>query len=372
MAALGGTNEDVIKSWADTIASAVVERIRVLAELGPKAASMTPEQLVKCGACDPVRLFVKQEPHSQDKILAGRFRLICSVSLIDQVVERVLFGPQNRIEIASWTSCPSKPGMGLDDIGIEKITREVRRQLGADIAQTDISGWDWSVQSWEQDAEAEMRIRLSNLDPKSLYASAIRARMIVSGLSVFVLSSGKLFSQLRRGVMKSGQYITSSSNSRIRILASKIVRSLWAIAMGDDCLEKITVHPNIAKQRYADIGHTVKEFKTFDGETFAFCSTLFRNGKGEPQNWHRSLYRLLSHSPITKEFEMQFCYEMRHSPHLLLCRQLLDRLRRKGGNYIEGDGSSHISGSGNAASVENGQGGVAETRYPPRLKEAES
>jgi len=356
VSALGGSNEEVIQAYADTIAQAVVERIRVLAELGDKAKDMTPEQLVKCGACDPVRLFVKQEPHLQEKILSGRFRLICSVSLIDQVVERVLFGVQNRFEIASWKSVPSKPGMGLDDKGIEAIMAEVRPHLKNAPVQMDISGWDWSVQSWEQDAEAEMRIRLSDLKWDSRYARAIRARMAVSGLSVFVLSDGRMISQVKRGVMKSGQYITSSSNSRIRILASKITKATWATAMGDDSLETPSVHPNLLRDMYFKIGHTVKDFTVFNGDQFVFCSTTFdlKSGKGHPTNWHRSFYRLLCHEPVTEEFRLQFAYELRHSPHLPRCMQVLDLVGRRQGNPTEQDGSSCISISEHSLSDQTG------------------
>jgi len=373
VAALGSSNEDVINAYADTIANAIVERIRVLAELGDRAKDMTPEMLVKCGACDPVRLFVKQEPHLQEKILSGRFRLICSVSLIDQVVERVLFGIQNRFEIASWKSVPSKPGMGLDDKGIAAIIAEVRPQLKNSPVQMDISGWDWSVQSWEQDAEAEMRIRLHDLKWESQYARAIRARYAASGLSVFVLSDGRMIAQVKRGVMKSGQYITSSSNSRIRILASRITKASWSSAMGDDSLETPTVHPSMLKSMYAEIGHTVKDLIVFDGTQFSFCSTLFKTneGTGEPINWHRSFYRLLCHEPVTEEFRLQFAYELRHSPHLPHCMQVLDLVRRRRGKVSEQDGSSDPSVFSNAVSYKDGNGGIAEEKSSARIQEAE-
>jgi len=364
VAALGGTNEDVIRSYADTIAFAVVERIRILAELGDRVKDMTPEQLVQCGACDPVRLFVKQEPHLQEKILSGRFRLICSVSLIDQCVERVLFGVQNRFEIASWKSVPSKPGMGLDDKGIAAIIAEVRPHLKDRPVQMDIRGWDWSVQCWEQDGEAEMRIRLHDLKWESRYARAIRARMAASGLSVFVLSNGRLIAQRRRGVMKSGQYITSSSNSRIRILASKITKATWSAAMGDDSLETPSVHPSLLRDMYSNIGHTVKDFTVFEGDQFTFCSTTFDivSGKGAPANWHRSFYRLLCHEPITEEFRLQFAYELRHSPHLPRCMQVLSLVGRERGKTFEQDGSSHISVPGIASSSEDGSNATSESR----------
>lgn len=48
---------------------------------------------VCCGkpVSDPLKIFIKQEPHKDKKIAEGRLRLIMSVSLIDSMVDRILF-----------------------------------------------------------------------------------------------------------------------------------------------------------------------------------------------------------------------------------------------------------------------------------------
>lgn len=40
--------------------------------------------------CDPIKVFVKQEPHKRKKLDEGRLRLISSVSLIDTIIDRIL------------------------------------------------------------------------------------------------------------------------------------------------------------------------------------------------------------------------------------------------------------------------------------------
>jgi len=123
---------------------------------------MTPQQLVKMGWCDPVRLFVKQEPHKLIKVITKRFRLISSVSIVDQLVERVLFGVQNRKEIDSWQLIPSKPGIGLTDEMARSVYNNVKMASNRfKMYEADVSGWDWSVQLWELLADAEIRVRLS-------------------------------------------------------------------------------------------------------------------------------------------------------------------------------------------------------------------
>lgn len=41
---------------------------------------------------DDIKVFVKQEPHSWEKISEGRFRLISAVSMVDTMVDRIVFG----------------------------------------------------------------------------------------------------------------------------------------------------------------------------------------------------------------------------------------------------------------------------------------
>lgn len=46
--------------------------------------------LVEGPVCDPINLFVKQEPHKEKKVKAGAWRLIHGVSIVDQMVAVVL------------------------------------------------------------------------------------------------------------------------------------------------------------------------------------------------------------------------------------------------------------------------------------------
>lgn len=253
----------------DFVVEAVWARLVALAQadLSPQ---QSPESLVLNGLTDPVRLFVKQEPHPQRKLREGRFRLISSVSLVDQLVERILFGYQNQLEISLWKSCPSKPGMGLSS---QEQARAVwdyvnYRHTQSPAAEADISGFDWSVQDWELMADVKMRATLGEFSPR--VERAARNRFICLMNSVFQLSNGTLISQDLPGLMKSGSYCTSSSNSRIRCLMAKLIGSPWAMAMGDDSVEGWV--PD-AKSKYEALGHTCKDYIP--------CETVLRDGKRE-------------------------------------------------------------------------------------------
>lgn len=276
---------------------------------------MSAEELVRKGFCDVVRLFVKNEPHSEAKVRSRRFRLISSVSLVDQVVERVLFSIQNNHEIANWKTIPSKPGIGLDtDDQIAAIWNSVVGYLSkGQLAQSDVTGWDFAVKGWLLDAEAVMRVRLANCPIDSPFGVAVRARYVCMKRKVFYLSDGRMLAQRVDGIQPSGSYTTGSSNSRERVLVSRIVGASWAIAMGDDCLEKFLSH---ASERYAAIGFPLKDYRLCV-DKFEFCSHEFVDEvTAIPVNWGKTLFRLLSKRYDADELS-QFEHVVRAHPDAL-------------------------------------------------------
>nr|UHS71727.1 MAG: polyprotein P2ab [Sobemovirus sp.] len=297
---LATNNGDLLRRHLEFVALCVTERLFLLAST-PNLHALTPLQMVERGLCDPVRLFVKQEPHPSRKTKEGRFRLISSVSIVDQLVERMLFGPQNQLEISEWKHIPSKPGMGLS------LTEQSNALFGdlrvkhsrCPAAEADISGFDWSVQDWELWADVEMRIVLGGFN--QTLARAARNRFSCFMNSVLQLSDGTLLQQLLPGIMKSGSYCTSSTNSRIRCLMAELIGSPWCIAMGDDSVEGYVEE---AQQRYAALGHVCKDYKPCltktDGSLYEveFCSHVLRDSRCWLKSWPKTLFKYLcSDSP---------------------------------------------------------------------------
>lgn len=245
-----------------------------------------------------MRLFVKQEPHTNKKLSEKRYRLISSVSLVDQLVERLLFGPQNQLEIQRWRNIPSKPGMGLSlHEQAQSIWSEL--QTNHDIwpaAEADISGFDWSVQDWELWADVQMRCKLGGFENPVLKRAAV-SRFYCFMNSVFQLSDGTLIEQGLPGLMKSGSYCTSSTNSRIRCLMAELIGAPWCIAMGDDSVEGYTAD---AAEKYAQLGHTCKDYipceTTSEGylKKVNFCSHELSQDSFWLTSWPKTLFRFLS------------------------------------------------------------------------------
>lgn len=326
---LGRTNGEVLDLHRSLVIEAVVERLNAIMACDDEEAlrQMSAAEYVELGLTDEVRVFVKNELHSDVKVKQGRMRIIMSISLLDQLVERVLNGPQNNAEIAKWETIPSKPGMGLHDEGLASLERQIRA-LGNPVS-SDISGFDWSVQQWMLDLDAEVRSQLCGANRLS-HMHAVRA--ILLGKSRFVFSDGVVWDQEFPGIQKSGSYNTSSTNSRIRVMCGWLVAKRRGevpaiIAMGDDAVENST-EPEMLREEYAKLGFEIKEVST----DIEFCAYAYdMRGGYKPVRWHKMLATFLTKEPRdddhAKELVCAAVHELRHSPHL---QRLAEAIRVSG------------------------------------------
>jgi len=289
--------------------------------------------LVSAGVCDPIYTFIKDEPHKLEKLKAGKYRIISGVSLVDNLVERLLYSTLNKVEIELHNYISFKPGMGLHDEGQRDLYNAFQRcQSEDDIVSTDVSGWDWSVC---------MKLLLMDHRYRCLFVRS-RAwkklsyvRNLCLQYKVFQLPSGEMYEQLVPGIQCSGSYNTSSTNSHMRFFLSFIVaRSLGVtpktrgVQMGDDALEG---YVEGMKQRYVDFGFTVKEVTRMATNVFEFCSTLWDNSeKGFPLSWTKTLFRFLfknTDDPMYPMYREQFLRDLRNYPDITSLIQRVDVFR---------------------------------------------
>lgn len=314
---LAAKNSQLIDAHRDLVIDLAMTRLELLARADPQSVrGMSAEECVRRGLCDEVRVFVKNELHSCEKVQQGRMRIIMSISVIDQLVERVLNSRQNNLEISQWHSIPSKPGLGLHDEGLAALEKQIFA-LPNPIA-TDVSGFDWSVAQWALDLDAEVRADLSAAGSLS---RALLNRATVLGNSRIVFSDGIVWDQVVRGVQKSGSYNTSSTNSRIRVALMHFTaiergENGLGLAMGDDAVERCDDATDLERQ-YERLGYNLKDAS----REIEFCSYKFHGGgKFEPVRWHKMLAGLLS-TPVRDvqhgvELYEALRYELRHSPFL--------------------------------------------------------
>lgn len=293
---------------------------------GESLFTLTPVELVRYGICDPVKVFIKDEPHKLSKIASGKLRLISSVSLVDQIKTRLLCNKQNTTEIDTWESIPSKPGLGLHDDGLLVIAENAKQILKyGPIAETDVGGWDWSVKQWELALDARIRGRLAGAKPTGAFDFLLHVHAYCVANTVYVTPDGQMFEQTFPGAQLSGDYNTSSTNSRMRLIATMAAR-LWAgipplidgqallAAMGDDSFE--FAFPQLQENLNA-IGHKVRMVDTrYELAGLKFCSQEFNaEGLAAPEDPTKTVYRFVGRKEGSSgypELQVQLLWYTRH------------------------------------------------------------
>ncbi len=326
---LQSTKGPLVKSERALLRSAVVQRLRLYVDVTDLSDS--PFELYEQGLVDPNALFVKGEPHTQKKILAHTERLIASVSTVDECIARLLFSNQNKAEIALWDTTPSKPGIGFDDRSINLFSEQLRKCYDEKrvLASSDVSAWDMNMKDWMFESDVRRRAALLDTnsdDMRALFTHMARVHHHCLTHSLFVLSDGSVYAQIGGGWMKSGSYVTSSTNSWGRCLLATLCGSdpSRVHAMGDDCIEEACA--DLAE--YQRLGYKLKMFEpSTDGHALEFCCHRFGvNGVKDVErlNMEKSMFGLL-HKPCTDEDVLQFEYEFRHHPRVKIALEAMSR-----------------------------------------------
>nr|QPZ88397.1 RNA-dependent RNA polymerase [Soybean thrips sobemo-like virus 3] len=196
----------------------------------------------RCSCSDTIKLFVKDEPHSERKIAENRFRLIHCLSMEDQVIDRLLFAPWFGVELRDPMSVTQKAGWAPLPEGYRQLTAAFPTDMSVAIDKT---AWDWTMPSWVVRAYLMAKYnQCVDKDPEYWNLVFWRFQHIVGPNAIMQLPEGACFSQDSWGLMKSGWLLTLSLNSASqafqhalawrRIGRTDPVPYIWA--MGDDLL----------------------------------------------------------------------------------------------------------------------------------------
>lgn len=242
---------------------------------------------------DPIRLFIKPEPHSVKKLESGRYRLISSVSIIDQIIDAMLFGEMNRKVVQNWLFLPTRVGWSFLNGGWKFISMMTPQMA------IDKSSWDWTACGWLFEAALEVRKRLCrNLQTSGAWEELATWRYTqLFHKPVFITSGGLLLKQKEPGVMKSGCYNTLVDNSIMQLLLHALVTSELEIpfgniiTMGDDTLQDDIPEPK--RTDYLDRLSRYCIVKTCQTK-FEFCGMqFFMGGRLEPMYRGKHAYKML-------------------------------------------------------------------------------
>lgn len=197
------------------------------------------EKIERRDPADPIRLFIKAEPHKIKKIEEGRLRLISSVSLVDQIVDHMLFDSMNDKMVENWVYLPTKVGYAHVRGGWRSMPKQTW-------VASDKTGWDWSMALWVAETCLNIRAALCQTTGDQFQKWVELATYRYQQLYVdptLMTSSGLLFKQLYPGVQKSGGVNTLADNSvgmwvlHVRALIELGLPYAFMDSMGDDVLQ---------------------------------------------------------------------------------------------------------------------------------------
>lgn len=242
---------------------------------------------------DSIQVFIKQEPHKVAKINEGRFRLISGVSMVDGIVDRILFQDLHAKIVPTLGDTPSMIGWNPYENG-EILFRDFHPSRFA----LDKSLWDWTVPSWLVDLWLEFILGMS-FDCPQWYRDLVTLRFkMLFELSKFEFADGSTYVQQDRGIMKSGCFLTLLLNTVGQIIVhklacDKIEEPTGRIkALGDDTFQETPDKPADYVAAVRSFGFLPKEPKIM--EHIEFAGFVLADGLVVPAYWQKHLY-LLKH-----------------------------------------------------------------------------
>lgn len=266
------TNRDFFK-----VVNGVPEEARL------QAVFSLVKQRISDESRDYIRLFIKAEPHKRSKIKEHRYRLISSVSVVDQLVDLLLFQPLNETMINNWPIIPPKVGWTPLLYGWSIIPRD-------GVVTSDKGGWDWTVKMWLVELVLWLRLELCKTQGATRDLWTHLARWRYRALFVepdFVLSSGLVLRQKNPGVMKSGCVNTIADNSIMQvILHARICLEMGVdipdiLCMGDDTLQERSDWSADTFREYQNLARRYCKLKVMQPKA-EFCGFEFHGARVEP------------------------------------------------------------------------------------------
>lgn len=263
---------------------------------------------------DPIKVFIKPGPHKSSKLSEGRLRLISAVSLVDTMVDRVLFTWLMEAALKTVGTTPSMIGW----VPIRGSWRAFRAMYPGPNLCVDKSAWDWTVQGWLVDALEKVIGELA-LDAPKWWLDSVRSRfwLLFEG-PTFQFLDGSTAQQPGKGIMKSGCYLTILCNTLGQVLIHAIAARRAGVeplssapkALGDDTIQR-------AKD-FKDIPEYVRQLETLGckakvsiRDDVEFAGFEIDDTRCVPAYYKKHLFKT-EYTQVLPEYlsNMQFLYAM--------------------------------------------------------------
>nr|UGO57288.1 MAG: hypothetical protein 2 [Riboviria sp.] len=306
-----GTQVESLKQY-------VLERMRILDET---------EHLI----FDPIKVFIKKEPHKVKKIQEERYRIISAVSMVDTMIDRILFR-----EFFAWMKTKNWPCYYGYVPVIGGYRTPKRLFHGKGVKSSDKQSWDWTAQEWVflaimwtmknkaifgTSEEEEQWFRVTHKRFTALYRHA-----------VFQFADGHKIAQKKWGIQKSGCYGTLAFNSLsqffLELRANEHLSPKTPLmCVGDDVLvEDDGRDVGEYIKALQDCGCIVKDVVVSSAqETFEFCGFEYHRDRMPTPAYRAKHLFALAHCKLGLEAETLASYQLlyAHDPFLRTIQKAL-------------------------------------------------
>lgn len=273
---------------------------------------------------DNIKVFVKQEAHKAKKLEDGTYRLISAVSLVDTMIDRILFGWLARNVLATAGKTPCLVGWSPVRGGWRQLNDRFRNKP---VVCLDRSAWDWTVQGYLVDC---WLLFLENIayGHAEWWRKAVRARFeLLFEKAVFQFEDGTIVKQPIRGVMKSGCFLTIILNSLSQSILHYIANARCGqrmslkqpLTIGDDTVQESFDWLEEYALRMEELGVTLKGVKIQHWVEFA--GFAYNGTTCWPAYWQKHLFNL-AHSDNLEDTLKSYQYLYVHEPVMyeFVCR----------------------------------------------------
>lgn len=266
---------------------------------------------------DPIRVFVKPEPHKEEKIQEGRFRLISAVGMTDAMLDRIMYGWLGAQVLSTVGRTPILIGWSPLGGGARLMTSLFS---GKKTRGLDKRAWDWSIMPemllFLRDFIETLAIGAPQwwLDwHRDRWEKLFRDAVLEFGDGMQVRQPGW-------GVMKSGCYLTIILNSIAQLVYHVVVCralgldpfSLDLAVIGDDetieNFEQFAAYEREMRKRRALLKDSEpSEVIQFAG--FCFYQDPQYGSYALPEYWQKHVFAI-THAPEDKLVDMLRSYQL--------------------------------------------------------------